>query len=162
MLFCRWWVRQAQRHKGARAWSAVTALPPLHPPHTAISTLASAPQAKYPLVASSDCTVDMKQEIIDVCVTAVVRAAPGSHRVLRHPSAAATQQHGVAAPANHSPPLLPPTLQERHAADMERCTQAIKEALDRRYGAAWHVVVGRTFAFKVTHEVGVRCAGRAG
>lgn len=45
---------------------------------------------------------------------------------------------------------------------MERCTQAIKEALDRRYGAAWHVVVGRAFAFEVTHEVGVRCAGRAG
>lgn len=39
--------------------------------------------AKYPLVAASDCSVDMKQEIVDVCVTAC----------------------------------------ERHAADVEKCTQ---------------------------------------
>lgn len=36
------------------------------------------------------------------------------------------------------------------------CTpvQMIKEALDRRYGGPWHVVVGKAFAFEVTHEVG--------
>lgn len=28
--------------------------------------------AKYPLVAQSDCTADVKQEVTDVCVTAVV------------------------------------------------------------------------------------------
>lgn len=39
--------------------------------------------AKYPLVAASDCSADMKQEIVDVCVTAC----------------------------------------ERHAADVEKCTQ---------------------------------------
>ncbi|KAL4423579.1 hypothetical protein ABPG77_004619 [Micractinium sp. CCAP 211/92] len=68
--------------------------------------------AKYPLVAASDCSADMKQEIVDVCVTAC----------------------------------------ERHAADVEKCTQVIKEALDRRYGGPWHVVVGKTFAYEVTHE----------
>lgn len=36
----------------------------------------------------------------------------------------------------------------------------IKEALDRRYGGPWHVVVGKAFAFEVTHEVGMVMAGR--
>ena len=81
--------------------------------------------AKYPLVAASDCTVDMKQEAVDICVTAC----------------------------------------ERHPADMDKCTQAIKEALDRRYGGPWCVVVGKAFAHAITHEVskeksGLQQAGR--
>lgn len=70
--------------------------------------------AKYPLVAASDCSVDVKQDVVDVCVTAC----------------------------------------ERHGADVEKCTQTIKEALDKRWGGPWHVVVGRAFAFEITHEVG--------
>lgn len=27
--------------------------------------------AKYPLVVQSDCTVDVKTEVVDICVTAV-------------------------------------------------------------------------------------------
>lgn len=37
--------------------------------------------------------------------------------------------------------------------------QVIKEALDRRYGGPWHVVVGKTFAYEVTHEVRLKAAG---
>jgi dynein light chain 4 len=70
--------------------------------------------AKYPLVASSDCTADVRTEAVDVCVAAC----------------------------------------ERHAADLEKCTQTIKDALDKRFGGPWHVVVGRAFAFEVTYEVG--------
>lgn len=36
--------------------------------------------------------------------------------------------------------------------------QAIKEALDKRYGGPWHVVMGKAFAFEVTHEVRTRDA----
>ncbi|KAI7839735.1 hypothetical protein COHA_006539 [Chlorella ohadii] len=68
--------------------------------------------AKYPLVVQSDCTADVKTEVVDICVTAV----------------------------------------ERHPADAEKSTQMIKEALDKRFGGPWHVVVGRAFAFEVSHE----------
>jgi dynein light chain 4 len=47
---------------------------------------------------------------------------------------------------------------ERHQGDLERCTQVIKETMDKRFGGPWHVVVGKAFAFDVTHEV---CCGNA-
>ncbi|EFN59202.1 hypothetical protein CHLNCDRAFT_138129 [Chlorella variabilis] len=68
--------------------------------------------AKYPLVASSDCTADMKTEAMDVCISAC----------------------------------------ERHPVDLEKCTQMIKDGLDKRFGGPWHVVVGKAFAFQVTYE----------
>ncbi|KAL4859342.1 Dynein light chain 4 [Chlorella vulgaris] len=45
---------------------------------------------------------------------------------------------------------------ERHASDIEKCTQMIKDTLDKRFGGPWHVVVGRAFSFEVTHEVRAR------
>lgn len=31
--------------------------------------------------------------------------------------------------------------------------QAIKEALDRKFGPRWHVIAGNYFSFEITHEV---------
>ncbi|KAK9859772.1 hypothetical protein WJX84_003532 [Apatococcus fuscideae] len=68
--------------------------------------------AKYPLVRQTDMLAEMREEAVDVCVTAV----------------------------------------EKHQADMEKCTQAIKEALDRKFGPRWHVIAGNYFSFEITHE----------
>eukprot|EP00887_Chlorella_sp_A99_P005501 scaffold1.g5501.t1 len=38
------------------------------------------------------------------------------------------------------------------AADVEKCTQSIKEQLDKKFGPAWQVVVGKSFSFEITHE----------
>lgn len=116
--------------------------------------------AKYPLVAQSDCTADVKQEVIDIAVTAVrarrnVGCCTAAGRAgcpavaacsLRRSSLRSTLLH-VSSLRSSLPQV------ERHAADMEKCTQAIKEGLDRRFGGPWHVVVGKAFAFEVTFEV---------
>lgn len=31
--------------------------------------------------------------------------------------------------------------------------KALKEALDKRFGNSWHVVIGEGFAFEITHEM---------
>ena len=53
-------------------------LPALPAPHLPPPTPASAPthasqrsMAKYPLVVQSDCTADVKTEVVDICATAV-------------------------------------------------------------------------------------------
>ena len=105
--------------------------------------------AKYPLVAASDCTMDVKQDVVDVCQTAV------RLRCMRRPPPHAP------APIEPRPAAPLPEQVEKWPADPEKSTQMIKEALDKRYGGPWHVVVGRAFAFEVTHEVRGRwrCAG---
>ena len=36
---------------------------------------------------------------------------------------------------------------------MLQCAKAIKEILDRKFGASWHVVVGEGFGFELSYEV---------
>ena len=33
------------------------------------------------------------------------------------------------------------------------CTKEDKETLDKKFGPAWHVVVGEGYGFEITHEV---------
>lgn len=42
---------------------------------------------------------------------------------------------------------------ERHTANNELCAKAIKEVLDKKFGASWHVVVGEGFGFELSYEV---------
>eukprot|EP00092_Neocalanus_flemingeri_P039736 GFUD01043274.1.p1 GENE.GFUD01043274.1~~GFUD01043274.1.p1 ORF type:complete len:102 (+),score=30.40 GFUD01043274.1:114-419(+) len=42
---------------------------------------------------------------------------------------------------------------EKHTANNEICAQMIKEILDRKFGASWHVVVGEGFGFELSYEV---------
>ena len=48
------------------------------------------------------------------------------------------------------------------AADRDKATQAIADALGRRYGGPWHVVVGQDFHYTVTHEASGRGVGEGG
>jgi hypothetical protein len=34
-----------------------------------------------------------------------------------------------------------------------QCAKAIKELLDKKFGASWHVVVGEGFGFEISYEV---------
>ena len=36
-----------------------------------------------------------------------------------------------------------------------QCAKTIKELLDKKFGASWHVVVGEGFGFEISYEVGV-------
>jgi dynein light chain 4 len=74
--------------------------------------------AKHPLVKHTDMGAEMREEALDVCITAV----------------------------------------EKHPHDVEKCTQMIKDQMDKKFGPPWHVVVGRAFAYDITYEVRVACA----
>mmetsp|Transcript_5449 Transcript_5449/g.9443 ORF Transcript_5449/g.9443 Transcript_5449/m.9443 type:complete len:107 (+) Transcript_5449:105-425(+) len=69
--------------------------------------------AKYTLVKSTDMHQEMKEEAMDICITAV----------------------------------------EKYTNDMEKCTQMIKDQMDKKFGAPWHVVVGKGFGYEITYEV---------
>ncbi|BDA50518.1 probable Dynein light chain 4, axonemal [Coccomyxa sp. Obi] len=68
--------------------------------------------ANYPLVNECDMLPEMREEAVDICVTAI----------------------------------------EKYQADLEKATQVIKEALDKKFGGPWNCVAGNYFSFKVTHE----------
>mmetsp|Transcript_31057 Transcript_31057/g.68955 ORF Transcript_31057/g.68955 Transcript_31057/m.68955 type:complete len:108 (+) Transcript_31057:226-549(+) len=69
--------------------------------------------AKYTLVKYTDMHVEMKEEAMDICITAV----------------------------------------EKYPNDTEKCTQMIKDQMDKKFGAPWHVVVGKGFSYEITYEV---------
>lgn len=69
--------------------------------------------AKYTLVKNTDMNTEMKEEAMDICITAV----------------------------------------EKYQNDMEKCTQMIKEQMDKKFGSPWHVVVGKAFGYEITYEV---------
>ncbi|GMH36508.1 hypothetical protein BSKO_04376 [Bryopsis sp. KO-2023] len=69
--------------------------------------------AKYPLVKYTDMGAEMREEAMDVCITAV----------------------------------------EKYPNESEKCTQMIKELMDRKFGSPWHVVVGKGFSYEITYEV---------
>ena len=35
---------------------------------------------------------------------------------------------------------------------LQNAAKMIKEAMDKKFGTAWHVVVGEGFAFEIAHE----------
>ena len=42
---------------------------------------------------------------------------------------------------------------EKFPANMEKSSQYIKDAMDKKFGAPWNVVLGEYFSFEVTSEV---------
>ncbi|GFS86209.1 dynein light chain 4, axonemal [Nephila pilipes] len=44
------------------------------------------------------------------------------------------------------------TSYEKHSTDHEKVARLIKETLDQKYGASWHVVVGEAFGFQISHD----------
>ncbi|KAL3313760.1 Dynein light chain 4, axonemal [Cichlidogyrus casuarinus] len=41
---------------------------------------------------------------------------------------------------------------EKYSANNEAAARVVKETLDKKFGSAWHVVVGEGFGFEITHE----------
>lgn len=37
----------------------------------------------------------------------------------------------------------------------------IKDQMDKKFGSPWHVIVGKAFAYEITHEVRPGCGGAA-
>eukprot|EP00976_Prorocentrum_cordatum_P002724 52889-Prorocentrum_minimum.AAC.3 len=44
---------------------------------------------------------------------------------------------------------------EKFPTNLEKATQMIKEGMDKKFGAPWHVVIGEGFSFEITYEVGM-------
>ncbi|KAK9784930.1 hypothetical protein WJX73_010202 [Symbiochloris irregularis] len=44
------------------------------------------------------------------------------------------------------------TAVEKFPSDLEKCTQVIKDAMDKKFGFPWHVIVGKYFSYEVTSE----------
>ncbi|ELU16999.1 hypothetical protein CAPTEDRAFT_157041 [Capitella teleta] len=42
---------------------------------------------------------------------------------------------------------------EKFSSNNEVAAKMIKETMDKKFGASWHVVVGEGFGFEITHEV---------
>ncbi|GMH40867.1 hypothetical protein BSKO_08771 [Bryopsis sp. KO-2023] len=42
---------------------------------------------------------------------------------------------------------------EKYPNEVEKCTQVIKEVMDKKFGSPWHVVVGKGFSFEITYAV---------
>ena len=42
---------------------------------------------------------------------------------------------------------------EKHTSNNENAAKMIKEALDKKFGPSWHVVVGEGFGFDVSYEL---------
>lgn len=36
---------------------------------------------------------------------------------------------------------------------LQAAAKMVKEAMDKKFGASWHVVVGEGYGFEITHEV---------
>ncbi|XP_073847805.1 dynein axonemal light chain 4 [Musca autumnalis] len=41
---------------------------------------------------------------------------------------------------------------EKYASNYEQAARIIKEAMDKKFGIYWHVVVGEGFGFEITYE----------
>merc|ERR1739848_707679 len=42
---------------------------------------------------------------------------------------------------------------EKHTTNNENAAKMIKEALDKKFGTSWHVVVGEGFGFEISYEL---------
>ncbi|KAL4647834.1 dynein light chain 4, axonemal [Arapaima gigas] len=42
---------------------------------------------------------------------------------------------------------------EKFATNNESAAKMIKESMDKKFGSSWHVVIGESFGFEITHEV---------
>ena len=52
-----------------------------------------------------------------------------------------------------APPRRVPAAVEKFADNLEKAAQAVKDQMDKKFGAPWNVVIGEYFAFEITYEV---------
>jgi dynein light chain 4 len=93
--------------------------------------------AKYTLVKFTDMHAEMKEEAMDICITAVEKYTSDIEKCTQ-----------VLSPlfSNAICSLV-------HKSRNLHVFQTIKDQMDKKFGAPWHVVVGRAFAYEITTEV---------
>ena len=42
---------------------------------------------------------------------------------------------------------------EKHSTNNETAAKMIKDTMDKKFGPAWHAIVGMGFGFEITHDV---------
>ena len=52
-----------------------------------------------------------------------------------------------------APRARAPAAVEKFADNLEKAAQAVKDQMDKKFGAPWNVVIGEYFAFEITSEV---------
>jgi hypothetical protein len=136
--------------------------------------------ANYPLVESSDMSAEVREEALDVCLLACEKHSADMEKCtqVRFHCCSATgawlrmQQLRLGAVLAlcdlrcarlGGAPLSCHVLACRKAFETHSCRrvcsyggpgrmQVIKEQLDKKLGAPWHVVAGQHYAYEVTHE----------
>ena len=78
----------------------------------------------------------MRKEVMEVCTTACEKHTANNELVNIIISIRPSYKN------NNSP-----------APCIFQCAKAIKEILDKKFGASWHVVVGEGFGFELSYEV---------
>lgn len=111
--------------------------------------------AKHPLVKECDMAAEMKEEAVDIAITAVEKFPAEREKctqVLRRSAL-------VRLPPPSASRACCGTASERSRRD----AQLIKDTMDKKFGPAWHVVVGKGFSYDVQYEVRRRVLlGRSG
>ena len=99
--------------------------------------------AKYPLVKHTDMTQEMREEAMDTCITAVEK---------HHADMEKCTQVSFTRAADLLQRLLN-VFSPQSPAEALLCSQMIKETMDKKFGAPWHVVAGGYFSYDITFEV---------
>ena len=97
--------------------------------------------ANYPLVSECDMEVDLKEEATDLCVAAAEKYKDNIEKATQ------VRNRRNARCADSHTPWLDTRL------NLGLHVQVAKEALDKKFGGRWHIVMGDDFAYEVTHEV---------
>ncbi len=93
--------------------------------------------ANFPLLKECDMESDVKDEAADICVAAAEKYKDNLEKAAQVTDAL----YRVLTFAMLSCVL------------MFVLVQVIKDALDKKFGGRWHVVIGTDFAHRITHEV---------
>lgn len=147
-------------------------LVPLHAPHPVVraSCPIPPPQAKYPLIKYTDMSAEVREEVLDICITACEKYGNDMERCTQVGGACVHALRDAClslAPVQRScapgltdallPSLLltelPPPSTHARARLHNHTRQQIKEQMDRKFGSPWHVIVGRAFAYEITYEL---------
>ena len=84
----------------------------------------------------SDMNDEMKTEAMELCVTACEKFAANNE--VRYHLGPQCIQHGN---------------EHNLITSLQAAAKMVKEAMDKKFGASWHVVVGEGYGFEITHEV---------
>lgn len=123
---------------------------------------------QYTLVKFTDMHVEMKEEAMDICITAVekypndaekcTQVGGGWDRAAGEYSVPGRLRgdEGGGAKATHSrssPAKIGSARSNRPCMACSLPMQMIKDQMDKKFGAPWHVVVGKGFSYEITYEV---------